>query len=146
MIQRWPTVFEDMGDMARQVQSSLVNKMTSKGKALLTKDRIQAHLRKMQQDLSGSAPDPLERLLVERILTCWLEVQWYDHLYINSDNLALDLGDYCQRRQDRAHKRLLSAIKALAQVRRLALPVIQLNIAGQQVNTQQIIHGATGQE
>lgn len=144
MIQRWPTVFEDMGDMARQVQSSLVNKMSNSGKALLTKDRIQSHLRLMQQDLAGPAPDPLERLLVERILTCWLEVQWYDYLYISSDNIALDLGEYYQRRQDRAHKRLLSAVKTLAQIRRLALPVIQLNIAGQQVNTQQVIQGTSG--
>jgi len=43
-------------------------------------------------------------------------------------------GDYQQRRMDRAHKRYLSAIKALALVRKLALPVLQVNIARKQVN------------
>jgi hypothetical protein len=35
---------------------------------------------------------------------------------------------------DRAHKRYLSALKALAQVRKLALPVLQVNIADKQLN------------
>jgi hypothetical protein len=35
---------------------------------------------------------------------------------------------------DRAHKRYLSAIKTLATVRKLALPVLQVNIAKKQVN------------
>ena len=42
-----------------------------------------------------------------------------------------------QDRLDRAHRRYLSAIKALAQVRKMQLPAVQVNIAaqgGQQVN------------
>jgi hypothetical protein len=35
---------------------------------------------------------------------------------------------------DRAHRRYLSAIKTLATVRKLALPVLQVNIAKKQVN------------
>jgi hypothetical protein len=36
---------------------------------------------------------------------------------------------------DRAHRRYLSALRTLALVRKLALPVLQVNIAGkQQVN------------
>jgi hypothetical protein len=35
---------------------------------------------------------------------------------------------------DRAHKRYLSAIKTLATVRKLAVPVLQINVAKQQVN------------
>jgi hypothetical protein len=43
-------------------------------------------------------------------------------------------GEYYQRRMDRAHAHYLSAIKALAQVRKLALPALQVNIAKKQVN------------
>ena len=39
-----------------------------------------------------------------------------------------------QRSRDRAHHRYLSALKALAQVRKLALPALQVNIAKEQVN------------
>jgi hypothetical protein len=48
--------------------------------------------------------------------------------------MSLDQGDYYQRHQDRAHKRYLSAVRALAQVRRLLTPAVQVNIGGQQVN------------
>jgi hypothetical protein len=43
-------------------------------------------------------------------------------------------GDYHQRRMDRAHRRYLSAIKTLATVRKLAVPVFQVNIAQKQMN------------
>jgi len=39
--------------------------------------------------------------------------------------------DYNQRRQDRAHRRFLSAIRTLATVRRLALPtLVAVNVTG----------------
>jgi hypothetical protein len=37
-------------------------------------------------------------------------------------------------RIDKAHARFLSAVKTLAQVRKLALPTLQVNIARNQVN------------
>jgi hypothetical protein len=48
--------------------------------------------------------------------------------------LSLGWGEYYQRRMDRAHRRYLSAIKTLALVRKLAVPVLQVNIARKQVN------------
>ncbi len=44
------------------------------------------------------------------------------------------LAALCQRCTVRAHKRYLSAIKTLALVRKLAVPVLQVNIARKQVN------------
>jgi hypothetical protein len=51
--------------------------------------------------------------------------------------MSLELGAYYQRSIDRAHKRYLSSVKALALVRKLALPVLQVNIARRQVNVGQ---------
>lgn len=42
--------------------------------------------------------------------------------------------DAYQRRMDAAHRRYLSALNALATVRKLAVPAIQVNIADRQVN------------
>ena len=42
-------------------------------------------------------------------------------------------GEHHQKRMDRAHNRHLSAVRALAQVRRMAPPV-QINIADKQIN------------
>jgi hypothetical protein len=43
-------------------------------------------------------------------------------------------AEYYQRRIDKAHKRHLSAVKALAQLRKMG-PAIQINVAEKQINT-----------
>ena len=78
-----------------------------------------------------------ERLLVDRVVACWLQVHYADAVYAQGmKDLTFNQGDYYQRRQDRAHRRYLSAIRSLAQVRRLLSPSIQVNIAEQQINQQ----------
>ena len=48
--------------------------------------------------------------------------------------MSLALGTYFQRALTAAQKRYLAAIKTLALVRKLAVPVLQVNIAKKQVN------------
>ena len=88
----------------------------------------------LRAELLGPTPTPLERLLVERVVACWLQVQDADVRYAQAKNPSFALGDYLQRRMDRAHKRFLTAARTLALVRRLALPVLvqQVNVAAQQ--------------
>jgi hypothetical protein len=44
---------------------------------------------------------------------------------------SLQQGDYLQRRQDRANRRVNAAVKSLATVRRLALPIrVDVTVAG----------------
>ena len=74
---------------------------------------------------------------MERVVSCWLHLYHLEILYAQKDAMSLELAGYYQKGIDRAHRRYLSAIKALAVVRRLALPVLlaQINVAGkQQVN------------
>jgi hypothetical protein len=47
---------------------------------------------------------------------------------------TLAQGNYYQKRLDRAHRNHLSAIRTLAQIRKLG-PVVQINIAEKQINT-----------
>ena len=48
--------------------------------------------------------------------------------------MTMKQGGFHQKRLDYLHRRHLSAIKTLAQVRRLQLPVLQFNFAEKQVN------------
>jgi hypothetical protein len=76
----------------------------------------------------------LEQLQVERVVASWLQVQDADIRYAQAKNLSLEWSHYGQRRMDRAHRRFLTAVKTLARIRRLALPVLveQINGAAQQ--------------
>jgi hypothetical protein len=73
--------------------------------------------------------------LVERIVLCWAQVHYADTIYAQrAKDLTFAQADYFQRRQDRAHRRYLHAIRSLATVRRLLFPAVQVNIGTQQVN------------
>jgi hypothetical protein len=61
-------------------------------------------------------------------------VQDADVRYAQAKNLSLQWCEYYQRRMARTHHRYLTAIKTLAVVRKLAVPVLQVNIAKKQVN------------
>lgn len=121
------------GDLAEQAEQSLIR--AAAGDDLAFKEALVRKLGLMRAELAGPTPTPIERLLVERIVACWLQVQDADVRYAQGQKTCtFAQGEYQQRRQDRAHKRYLSAIRTLALVRKLALPVLQVNIARKQVN------------
>jgi hypothetical protein len=123
------------GNLAREAELSFVANAASGDLA-----RCEALLRKLEllrAELAGLDPSPVERLLVERAVACWLQVQDADVRYAQAQPRSPSPAhnDFLQRRMDRAHRRYLSALRTLATVRKLALPVLQVNIAGkQQVN------------
>jgi hypothetical protein len=120
------------GNMADLIQRKLIDKLA--GKNLAFREAVSRKLELLRAELADPKPTPLERLLVERILSCWLHLHYLALIYAERDGLGWELGGYYQRSIDRAHKRYLSAIRTLAVVRKLALPVLQVNIARKQVN------------
>lgn len=84
--------------------------------------------------LAGDSPSPLELVLAERVALCqaaldYLEVQFYQPATVN-----IHVSIVHQHRISIAQSRLVQAIKALAQVRKLQLPNVQVNIGEKQVN------------
>ena len=80
---------------------------------------------------------PLEILLVQRAVSCWLVVELFEVLMsaqlfrYNKNRVPMSYLKHMIRWQESAQRRYLSAIKELAQVRKL-----QGNTPGIQVNTQ----------
>jgi hypothetical protein len=78
---------------------------------------------------------PMERLLIEHIGACWVELQVIEHsflVHLSEGGSSLVWHD---KRLTSAQNRYLKAIETLARVRRLArVTPLQLNIGGQQVN------------
>ena len=61
------------GNLAEQAEQSLIR--AAAGKDVLFREALSRKLELMRADLSGPSPTPLERLLVERVVACWLQVQ-----------------------------------------------------------------------
>jgi len=92
-------------------------------------------LKGMERELAGENPNPLEALLIERIVTCWLDLYSHELRYAKAMDSAPGEHERWACMLDRAHRRFLAAVKALADVRRLKLPPIQVNIGDKQINT-----------
>src|SRR5262249_46508046 len=65
---------------------------------------------------------PLERLLVERIVSCWLQTNYADASYAQLKGDSPALHTAALRRQNSAQQRYLQAVKALATGRKVLRP------------------------
>ena len=129
-----PALWQELGDLAKTAQDALVKHITG-DKALAQQEIYARKLAAMHKELAGSAPSSLEQLLVERIVLCWLHLYYAETIYVqNMQELSLRQGEFYQQRISKAQARYLAAIRTLAQVRRLGVPAVQVNIAEQQVN------------
>jgi hypothetical protein len=129
-----PSLARKLLDPAKAAERSAVGLYASKDD-LLAQEAIPRVLEQMRSELEGEDPTSLERLLVERVAATWLQVQCYETLYAqNARKMTMAQGEHHQRRIDKAHNRHLSAVRALAQVRKMG-PAVQINIAERQVNT-----------
>lgn len=127
----WNAIRVDVAGTVRDAHLKLLT-----GEDELARDAVNRNLEKMKRDILGANPSPLERLLAERICACWVQVQHAEWLFATKvkAGVSLQFGDYLQRLVDRANHRYMAAIRALAQIRRLTAPVVQVNVAEKQIN------------
>ena len=125
-----PLIVEIWGNMAAYAERSLIRKLS--GNDLAIREGLHRKMESLRAELAGPTPSPLERLLVERIVVCWLHLYRLETIYVDKESESLHLGAYYQRSVSAAHRRFLSAIKTLVVVRKLALPELRVNIASKQ--------------
>lgn len=99
---------------------------------------------KLKEELDYAAAPPLERLLIDHILTVRLRSIDAENRYngnVVNQSVSLNVGVYWDNLLSSTQARFLRAIETLARVRRLSriTPALQINIAregGKQVNVQ----------
>ncbi len=115
------------GDLAQKAEQSLLN--STAGKNLAQREALLRKMEQLRTELSGANPDPLERLLVDRVALCWLQSVHADCQYAYATVAAPTRVEFLQRHRGHAHRQFLSATKCLTAVKRLALP-IKADVAG----------------
>jgi hypothetical protein len=132
-----PAVIARCSDISRTYRSLLAD--TASGKDPLVHEALRRRMEMMQEEIAGETPTPLEALLTERIVSCWMLVELFDALMAgqlwrkapSGSRVTPDALKYYLRWQDLANKRFLASVTTLARVRKL-----QANTPGIQVNTQ----------
>lgn len=130
-----PEVVAQLGDLGKAVLLTIVDDFA--GQNLLIREAQKRFLAQLQRDVEGPSPTPLERLLAQEIVLCRLHLTNQQFQFAALDSYSFAEGEFRQKQIDRAQRRLLAAIKTLAQVRQLRLPAVQVNVAtqgGQQMN------------
>jgi len=128
-----PGNYWQLVEYSRVVQNTQVKSYTGEG--LYVHEVMYEVIERLRSDLGGEDASPLESLLIERIISCYLHVNFAENACAETIGAGerLEVVEYKQKRLDRAHKRYLAAVKALAQIRKMG-PAIQINIARKQLN------------
>ena len=116
-----PSLAQQLGSMAAITRAAWMARIA--GSQLGLAEAIRLESEALRAELTQPPDGPLERLLVDRLLTCRLHLEYAEGAYARSmDQLSIEWTDAYQRRIDRAQRRYLQAVRTLAQVRRLAVP------------------------
>ena len=134
LLSKRPDLAWRLFDFAGIAEHGLMDYAFGEGE-MSTKAILRRQLQLMRVEIAGENPSPLERLLTERVVATWLEVQTFESLFRqNERKITRTQAEYQHKRLDRAHRRYLSSIKALAQIRKME-PAVQINIAEKQINS-----------
>ena len=81
--------------------------------------QLRAHVAAQRSELAREGESAVELLLIERVLTCTLEVEFFDLTRANSRGISLRQARFLEMRQAGADRRLATALRTLAAVRKL---------------------------
>jgi hypothetical protein len=122
-----PTIVAALGgDLASLARDRLLSAFA--GKNLLFLEAVTRQMELLRQDLLQGGSSPLERLLVDRVVCNWLHLHHLENLHHSQGSMALELARHFEWCLNSVQKRYLAAIKALATVRRLAVPALQATV------------------
>jgi hypothetical protein len=112
-----PELWRAYGDLAAHARGAWVELIG--GPDLALKESLTRTADAMLVDLAGPAAPALERLLAERVVATWLQLNHADALAAQAAGLSLRQASFAQGRQESAQRRHIAAAAALATLRRL---------------------------
>jgi len=126
-----PEIIGRASDIARRAEWMLIK--TISADEPLMEEAVEARMQHMRAEIAGENPTPLEVLLTERIVACWMLVELFDMLMaaqLNKDNERRTSISYTLKMlkwQESANRRYFAAIRELARVRKLeaGTPAVQ---------------------
>jgi hypothetical protein len=123
-----PEIWQQYGALATHARQTWIELIGDKDLSL--KESLVRQIEAMRATLAGPNPSPLETLLVERIVACWLQTSYADAAAAQTEGLSRKQAEFAVKRQDSAHRRYLMAIATLAMTRRLLVSTVNESARG----------------
>ena len=114
-----PVLWRHHGDLAARAEAAWAG--LAAGPDLLQRESLLRLTEALRQELGGTSPSPVEKLLVGRVVACWLQLNYLDCIEaqaLNSDERPR-LAGFRAKRQEQAHRMYLTSLAALTTLRRL---------------------------
>ena len=116
-LDRRPELWRTLGDLAAHVELAWIAEVAGANPALA--EVLARKVAALKRELGGPSPSALERLLVDRVAACWLQLHHADLAAARMHDETTEGLERMRKRQAAAERRHAGAIEALARVRRL---------------------------
>ena len=112
-----PEIWQRIGDLAGLVERAWIGVMAADDRLVV--ESMKRKIEEMRSDLAGDSPTRLERLMVDQIIGCWLEVKHVENESALADEDSVATASFRLKRLESAQRRFDSAVKTLSSVRAL---------------------------
>ena len=128
-----PILWQGLGDLQVQAELSWYALMVpgDTNRDLVHREMLKQHAAQRRKALSRDGSSPLETLLIDRIVSAWLQMTFAELKYTQAladPQCSSARSEMCQKRCALAQRQLLRATQALATMRRL-VNLTQINVA-----------------
>jgi hypothetical protein len=110
-----PEIWQHVGDLARHAELAWIDLLTGADHLML--EAIKRHIARMKDDLLGPHPTPMERLLVDQAVACYLAVKHSETCLAAPGSTSPAQTSVRLRRAESAQRRYLGTLKTLARLR-----------------------------
>lgn len=119
LLDRHPALWARTGDLAAQVEQSWVG--LAAGDNLHLKESVSRYAAKLRADLTRPSASPVERLLVERAVATWLQLNYFSGVEVNAvaGDASAKMLQLRARRHAQAQRQHEKALAALVTMQKL---------------------------
>ena len=97
-----PELWDRFGDIAARAEAAWVELVA--GDNPDARKAVARAVAMLKSDLAGPDPAPVERLLVDRVVACWLQAGYADAAAAQARDVGLKQAEFLVRRQDAAQR------------------------------------------
>ena len=126
-----PQLWKGPGNIAVQAQAAWIDLIA--GPNLHLRECMTRQINQMKHDLAGASSSPLEAMLIERLVTTWLQLGYAEAREAQVDEKSEKWYQLKMQRQALAERQFRGAVNALVTMRQLSAKPIMIEVHQQPV-------------
>lgn len=132
LLKEYPELWTLAGNWS---QTAIDRMLEGATKQAFVRESTKHRLDLLRQELGAESAPALEKILIENIVVCWLQLHITQTRHeLNTRQAGIAVATYWEKRLSATNARYLRACETLARVRRLRTPAMQINVGTNQVN------------